>query len=58
MIPERDDSHYKSVDDDALEFSWWLTSVEGHSQPIKILKDIADWLGIDKLNAQFARVNR
>jgi hypothetical protein len=58
LIPERDDSHYKSVDDDALEFSWWLTSVEGHSQPIKILKDIADWLGIDKLNAQFARVNR
>jgi hypothetical protein len=55
----RSDGHrFKSVDLDALEFSWGLTSVEGHSQPIKILQDIADWLGIDKLKAQFARVNR
>jgi hypothetical protein len=51
-------SRHKFIDLDALEFRWGFTSVEGHSQPIKILKDIADWLGIHKLKAQFARVNQ
>jgi hypothetical protein len=35
LIPEMD----KTIDRDALEFHWWLTSVEGHAQPIKILQD-------------------
>jgi len=63
LIPERDllpGDPMKTVDLDALEFSWSLTSVEGHSQPIKILKDIADWFNnwFDKLKAPFARVNK
>jgi hypothetical protein len=59
LVPERDfDASSKTVDLDALELRWWFTSVAGHSQPIKVLRDFADWLGIDKLKAQFARVNR
>jgi hypothetical protein len=35
--------------------SGWVAHVEGHSQPIKILQDIANWLG--PIFARFERVN-
>jgi len=52
-VPDKDFLGVKVIDSDQVDIEWQFVRVKGHSQPIKLLSDVADWIA-----AMFERVNK